>query len=117
MLEVYRYIELNPVRAEMVTDPGEYRWSSYHANGQGENGELLSHHPLYVSLGQTREKRLEAYRELFRYELDPGVIDKIRYATNGNYALGNERFKEEISQTLGRRVTPGKSGRPRIKHV
>jgi len=26
LLEVYRYIELNPVRAEMVTDPGEYPW-------------------------------------------------------------------------------------------
>ena len=35
LLEVYKYIELNPVRAEMVADPGEYRWSSYQVNGLG----------------------------------------------------------------------------------
>ena len=29
LLEVYRYIELNPVRACMVTEPSEYQWSSY----------------------------------------------------------------------------------------
>ena len=113
LLICQRYIELNPVRAGIVDHPGEYRWSSYKANAQEEKGELLSHHPLYVSLGQTNEKRQEAYRELFRYELDPGAIDEIRHATNGNYALGSERFKEEIFQALGRRVTPGKSGRPR----
>ena len=33
-----------------------------------------------------------AYRELFRYELDPGVVDAIRKATNGNFALGDPRF-------------------------
>ncbi|MEA3469018.1 MAG: hypothetical protein U9R57_12470 [Thermodesulfobacteriota bacterium] len=54
-----------------------------------------------------------AYRELFRYELEAGEIDKIRKATNGNFALGNSRFSEEISDMIGRRVTPGKAGRPR----
>lgn len=97
----------------MVEHPGEYRWSSYHANAQGEKDDLLNQHSLYMSLARTKEERQAAYRELFRYELDPGVIDEIRHATNGNYALGNERFKEEIAQVLGRRVTPGKSGRPR----
>lgn len=29
LLEVYRYIELNPVRAEMVTDPGGYHWAKF----------------------------------------------------------------------------------------
>ena len=58
---------------------------------------------------------MAVYRELFRHELEPGVIDEIRHTINGNYALGSERFKEEIYQALGRRVTPGKSGRPRKK--
>jgi putative transposase len=29
LLRCYRYIELNPVRAHMVSDPVEYKWSSY----------------------------------------------------------------------------------------
>ena len=41
------------------------------------------------------------------------MINEIRQSTNGNFTLGSERFKEEISKTLGRRVTLGKPGRPR----
>ena len=36
LLQVYRYIELNPVRANMVADPSEYTWSSYQCNALGE---------------------------------------------------------------------------------
>ena len=39
LLTCYRYIELNPVRADMVNDPGEYRWSSYRWHGLGQAGE------------------------------------------------------------------------------
>jgi putative transposase len=36
LLVCSRYIELNPVRAGMVTRPEAYRWSSYRANALGE---------------------------------------------------------------------------------
>ena len=113
MLTCQRYIELNPVRAGMVEHPGEYRWSSYQVNAHGDKSGLVSHHSTYMSLGRTVDARLRAYRELFRHELDPGMVDEIRKATNGNCALGTEGFKAEIADALGRRVTPGKSGRPR----
>lgn len=112
LLACQRYIELNPVRAGIVTHPAEYPWSSYRANAQGEASALISPHPLYHALGGAGEERQIAYRELFRYELDPGVVDAIRQATNGNFALGNSRFAEDISRALGRRVVPGVSGRP-----
>jgi len=108
-----RYIEMNPVRAGMAKHPGEYRWSSYQVNGQGIRSDLITHHSLYLGLGQTEAKRQDAYRDLFRCEFEAGEIDKIRKATNGNFALGTSRFTDEISKMLGRRVTPGKAGRPR----
>lgn len=37
---LYRYIELNPVRAGMVADPGDYGWSSYACNVLGLKTEL-----------------------------------------------------------------------------
>ena len=40
------------------------------------------------------------------------AIDEIRAATNGNYVLGNTRFKEEIAHVLKRPVTKGKAGWP-----
>ncbi len=108
-----RYIELNPVRAGMVEHPGEYRWSSYQANGQGENNPLIRPHALYEALGLDAASRQTAYRELFRHELESGMVDEIRRATNGNFVLGSERFAAEVAVALGRRVLPGKSGRPR----
>lgn len=77
----------------------------------------MSPNPLYQALGWTASERQDAYRKLFRYELKPGVIDEIRKATNGNFALGNSRFKQEIGEMLGRRVTPGKAGRPRKNNI
>jgi putative transposase len=112
LLACQRYIELNPVRAGMVAHPAEYRWSSYRANAQGEEDALVVPHEVYLGLGQDMA-RLAAYRELFRYELESGLVDEIRGAANGNYVLGNNRFADEVAAALGRRVTPGKAGRPR----
>ncbi len=113
LLACQRYIELNPVRANMVNHPAEYKWSSYAANAQGVESEIITLHPLYDELGLDSTSRQAAYRELFRYELDIGLVDEIRKATNGNYALGNETFAKQIAEVLGRRVTAGKAGRPK----
>jgi putative transposase len=83
---------MNPVRAGIVDHPGGYRWSSYQINEQGDKSDLITPHVLYQNLGYDNEERQFAYRELFRHELEPGEIDKIRKATNGNFALGSSRF-------------------------
>jgi putative transposase len=113
VLACYRYIELNPVRANMVNHPAEYPWSSYRANAQDESSTLLTVHPLYMALDNDNAARRVAYRESFRYQLDPGMVDEIRAATNGNYVLGSSQFQVQIAATWGRRVTRGQSGRPR----
>ena len=113
VLACYRYIEMNPVRAGMVEHPAEYRWSSYRTNAQGEASALRCAYPLYQALSQDERLRAESYRELFRYQLDPGLVDQIRAATNGNYALGSPKFSAEVEAALGRRVTRGMAGRPK----
>jgi len=42
LIGVYRYIELNPVRANMVKDPSEYQWSSYQINALGKLSDLCA---------------------------------------------------------------------------
>jgi putative transposase len=66
VLGCYRYIELNPVRAGMVEHPGDYRWSSYRANAQGEALNGVEPHGCYLALGRGNEERQAAYRELLR---------------------------------------------------
>ncbi len=112
VLACYRYIELNPVRASMVSHPRDHRWSSYRANAEGRADPLVTPNPEYLGLGSTESDRLRAYRQLFTAHLDPQRIAEIRLATNGNYALGNDRFRGEVARMLNRRVTPGRSGRP-----
>ena len=113
LLACYRYIELNPVRAGMVRHPRDYRWSSFHANGDGKLDALITPHEQYLGLTRTSESRRENYRALFKAHLDPDVITQIRAATNGNVVLGNKRFEEQIAKMLKRRVTLGKAGRPK----
>lgn len=108
-----RYIELNPVRAGIVTHPADYRWSSYRANAEGESNLLVRPHALYLALGDNETQRQAAYRDLFRHALRPELVEQIRHATNGNFALGNARFTEELDKTLKCTMTPRKVGRPR----
>jgi putative transposase len=44
LLACYRYIERNPVRANMVRHPREYRWSSYRSNAEGKTDALVAPH-------------------------------------------------------------------------
>ena len=112
VLACYRYIELNPVRAGMVNQPQDYRWSSYHTNAQGKASNLITPHDEYQRIAADEKARLAAYRELFKAHLDEAVVGKIRSATNGNFALGSERFQREIEAALGRRASRGQAGRP-----
>lgn len=106
LLACYRYIELNPVRANMVSHPGEYRWSSYGSNALGLTDTLVTPHEQYLALGSLAEERLSAYRALFQVHLDDKILTEIRQATQKGWALGNDRFKDEIEHLLQRRASP-----------
>jgi putative transposase len=111
LLTVYRYIELNPVRAEMVAHASEYPWSSYQYNALGKPIQLLTAHPLYRELGKSDEERQYAYRSLFRGRMSERTLIEIRDASNKAWVLGNDRFKAQIEAKTGRRAIPlGRGG-------
>jgi putative transposase len=60
----FRYVELNPVRAQIVRDPADYRWSSYRVHACGDSWDWLTEHDLYTRLGATFAERRVAYRAL-----------------------------------------------------
>ena len=99
-LTCYRYIEMNPVRANMVDHPGDYPWSSYRCNAIGGADPLVSPHWLYDALGATDEERRFAYRSLFDAEVSTKTLNEIRAATNKSWVLGSDYFKDRISQKL-----------------
>jgi len=112
LLSCQRYIELNPVRAGMVTDPANYSWSSYRSNGLGISAKLLTPHSQYLQLGCTKKERLKNYRELFKFHIEGKLLSDIRYALNKGLVLGTEKFKSEVEELTGKRVRPLRRGKP-----
>jgi putative transposase len=95
-LVVSRYIELNPVRAGMVSHPVEYPWSSYRGNALEINIELLTAHSCYQALGKTAFERQASYRTLFNQGIDDLTLEEIRDATNKAWVLGENKFKQHL---------------------
>jgi putative transposase len=102
LMVCYRYIELNPVRAQLTSTPVAYRWSSFRRNAHGEGNLLVTPHDLYARLGNDACTREEAYRELFSDVLTEKTLVEVRQATHRNRFLGTQEFKEEMSKRLGR---------------
>ena len=105
-----RYIELNPVRADMVAHPSEYPWSSYRTNALGQPNELVTPHLEYRRLGKTDAERQASYRQLFKHRIPETSLAEIREATNKAWVLGNDRFKQRVQEKLDRRVEPKAKG-------
>ena len=105
---VATYIEMNPVRAQMVIHPSEYPWSSYAANALGEQDSLLTQHALYLNLGCDSQERQQRYRQLFLYEPQPHLVNCLRDATNKGWAFGSEAFKASLQGSANR--APESSG-------
>lgn len=95
-LACYRYIEMNPVKANMVVTPDEYRWSSYHANARGIDSNVIEPHPSYIGLSETKAGRLLAYQQLFELSKAGYFDDEIAWGLKKGLACGSAKFKAEI---------------------
>lgn len=99
-----RYIELNPVRAMLVTRPREFEWSSYATNAEGAKSQLITPHPLYLALAESTKERLAAYRALFGRDLRGEELSAIRKATISGRALGSPSHAWPLHAAVGMRV-------------
>jgi len=112
LLACSQYIELNPVRASMVLQPGEYPWSSYAANAGGKYNPIVKTHEIYTALASTENGRQKAYSELFKAHIDDAKISEIRASWQTGTPLGSDSFRAKIEETLGRKVGQPRRGRP-----
>ena len=110
LLTLYRYIELNPVRANMVEHASEYPWSSYSYNAVGKEIALVSPHKEYLKLGRNKELRQKSYRALFKGRMSERDIQSIRESANREWVLGSDYFKQQIESKTGIRVSPLRRG-------
>jgi putative transposase len=110
LLECGRYIERNPLRANLVEDPKEYLWSSYRVYAYGEGDGITDEHGIYEAMGRGPSQRQRGYREYVcsnRAKEEQEIRDKM-----GRGIIGAEGFRQEVEKKLVDSRRP-KRGRPR----
>ena len=106
------YLDLNPVRAGIAAEPGDYPWSS-HSHYAGKSADrLLTPHPLYWELGNTPFSRDSAYVDLVRSGVDPDQQRALTDSALRGWALGEPDYVADLQRRTARRVTRSKAGRP-----
>ena len=89
LLELTRYVVLNPVRAGMVKRARDWRWSSYRATmGEVAAPDWLETDGLLAQFGPRRKRAVEAY-EKFVHE---GIGAPIWQHLNRQVFLGDDAF-------------------------
>lgn len=103
LLACVRYIELNPQRAGIASDPGAYPWSSYGRNALGRPDPVVTPHPLHTALGRTDDEQRAAYRALFDRPLDADDVGMLRTAPHAPRPLPVSRYHEVVEQLIADR--------------
>jgi putative transposase len=102
LLATARYIEMNPVAAELVQQPGDYPWSSARAHLVGKDDRLAKVRPLLEMVPDWKSfLRLSEQEE----------VDKIQRHERTGRPLGNEDFVQELESRLDRILHPQQAGR------
>lgn len=115
LFECYRYIELNPVRANLVDVPEEYPYSSYHANALGKVDKLVTEHEVFSAYLQGSESALtptpekiaeltptpiqrEKYRQFCQESIDRKTLLDIRRGTDKGIGIGTAEFLLKLAK-------------------
>jgi len=113
LLACSRYIELNPVRALIVSRAENYPWSSYRLRVvEPAENNWLDVDPCFEALGTTEVARRDRYKEFVAQVAPSGELDLIRSALQRGQLTGASRFVDEIEQITGLRIIDRGRGRP-----
>ena len=112
LLACMAYIDLNPVRAGMVSHPRDFPWSSYaHYTGQRID-KLVTPPALYWDLGNTPFAREAAYVDLVQAGISTVQQNALTDAALSGWALWDADFVENLQKMTERRVLKASAGRP-----
>ncbi|WP_157667478.1 transposase [Comamonas serinivorans] len=113
MLDHLLYVDTLPVRLGLVPRAEDHAWSSA-THHLGEGGEpWLVAPPAYWALGNTPFERELRYRARLNEGVSAALAERIAQAVTSGWAMGDEAFLSQLTQQVGRRVQPGRRGRPR----
>ncbi len=101
---VARYIELNPVRARMITNPTDYHYSSAKKHLKGEKDSIVSKD---IIEGKERD-----YLEFIKEEIKERELKQIRDTLKQGKVLGSDKFISKVEKRFGGTFRIRGVGRP-----
>lgn len=113
LMRCCRYVERNPVAAKLVSDPGQYPWSSFPARAGATRVGWLDHYESYLALGSVTPERQARYQAFVGQAPSDAEAGLIRQALARNQLTGQAAFVDEIERRLGLRIEHRSRGRPR----
>ena len=115
LLTCGRYVDMNPVRAGIVSVPEAYAWSSYRARAGLIACDWLDSDPAIEALASTVARQRECYRELARQAIGEYELSLIRDAFKRNQLTGSADFVARVNSESGLHIPLRARGRPRKK--
>ena len=106
-LVAIKYVELNPLRANMENELGEYRWSSFHERTNKTKYSILSPLPDWLIVDSWRKF---IYDGLSEEELH----DRIRKYSKRSLPIGSDDFVGELETKTNKNLRFTKQGRPSV---
>jgi REP element-mobilizing transposase RayT len=95
-----RYIHLNPVRANMVSSPSDYQWSSYRAFiGKQKAPQFLETDWLLSSFGKNKKQTRQSYKD-FVEKVDAKTLEDPGAQISEGFLLGGTNFIKWVKQTF-----------------
>ena len=110
---VCRYIDLNPVRAQIVAHPIAWPWSSYAALAGVRADALVAPHPSLALLGDAPGR---GYAKWCGAGVGEEELAALRAATASEHAYGSDAFRARIEAMTSRATARGRPG-PRGPHA
>jgi len=93
LLELLRYIHLNPVRARMVASPDDYPWSSHHVYAGNREESWVTTGFALSRFHLQRDKAVHAYRQFIRGQVGQSATSPFDECNpNDRRILGGDDF-------------------------
>lgn len=96
LLELARYIHLNPVRASLVDDPAEYEWSGHRSYLGKEHIPWLTCDAVLAQLGSTVKEGREQYARFVMDALDEKHRPEFHQGGDDSRVLGEDHFLQQV---------------------
>ena len=111
LMAAVRYVERNPVRARLVDRAEDWPWSSAAAHVAGRDDALVRVAPLL----ERTTGWVCTWSQWLAQDEDSAIGSRLQLHERTGRPMGSEGFMERLEIILGRRLSPGKPGRPRTK--